>query len=334
MENLRCEVSSHSRLWIKISGFRMKRLLLFLVVGLLLFSAWFIFIRKVTIRKEVAVPYSLWRTGEQLNNTKAVARWYVPFFSDPDIQHIDTGSRKALQAGPHTLYLENVSSFGALYRSSKEKSSASFLFTAVSDTTEVSASRIQLTYRSTLIRQWLGKTELEKAAEQSLQNLREYMTDTKRFYGYEIQEVKVEDTAFLFSRVTVPLAEKRQAMVRLFDKLIAFAQQQEAGYNGSRIFYSMQSGNNITLFAGVGVTVAVNVSGDIEYKRMPYGKNLLQTSYQGPFGQSGKAFEALELFKTDHKLSSMAIPYQKILSDGYDFADDQMVQLKIYYPVF
>jgi len=67
---------------------------------------------------------------------------------------------------------------------------------------------------------------------------------------------------------------------------------------------------------------------------MPVGKNLLEASYQGPFGEAHKAYRALESFKTDHNLSSMAIPFQKFLSDGYDFADDQTVQLKVYYPIF
>ena len=67
---------------------------------------------------------------------------------------------------------------------------------------------------------------------------------------------------------------------------------------------------------------------------MPFGKNLLMAVYQGPYGEISKAFTALENFKADHKLSSMAIPYQKFLSEGFDFSDSQIVQMKVYYPIF
>jgi effector-binding domain-containing protein len=172
--------------------------------------------------------------------------------------------------------------------------------------------------------------------EENLETLKDYMTDTRRFYGFEIQEITVQDTAFLFKRETVPLAEKQVAMKRIFEFLINYANQQNAGYNGTRIFYTLQSANEITLFASIGVTnmIEPSAASGIEYKRMPLGKNLIAASYQGPFGQSEKAFRALEMFKKDHNLSSMAIPFQKFMSDGYDFSDDQVVQLKIYYPVF
>ena len=67
---------------------------------------------------------------------------------------------------------------------------------------------------------------------------------------------------------------------------------------------------------------------------MPFGKNLLVANYHGPYGEVHKAYTALENFKADHRLSSMAIPYQKFLQEGYDFSDDEIVQMKVYYPVF
>ena len=313
----------------------MKRLLAIISILLIGAAAWFVFFRPITVIREVTVPYSIWRVGEQVNNLGSIRKWFSPFAGEQNIASADTSAGK-LQSGEYALSLENRSVFNSVIRISRNKKSALFAYSALSDSGAVRDSRIQLLYHSTLARKWFGETELIRLAIQNLDNLRDYMTDTKRFYGYEIQEMKVEDTAFLFSRITVPVTEKRMGMVQLFSKLIAFAEKNNAGYNGTRIFYSMLSGKDITLFAGIGVTNAVQTAAvsDVEYKRMPYGKNLLVTSYQGAFGESKKAFEAMELFKTDHQLSSMAIPYQKFLSDGYDFADDQVVQLKIFYPVF
>jgi len=278
----------------------------------------------------------MYRCGEQLNKARMLVIWYSPFSDNTGTSITDSGATQVLRYNDHTASIQDATPFGSIIKSTNKKSSGLFSFTASPDAADIQASVIHLSYNSTLFRQWFGKNPLEKEAEKSLENLKTYMTDTKRFYGFEIQEVKVEDTAFLFSRAIFPIAQKRSGIIKLFDKLIAFAEKNQSGYNGTRILYMMESGNEITLFAGIGVTVAANPApgSEIEYKRMPLGKNLLMTNYQGPFGQSGKAFEALQQFKSDHQLTGIAIPYQKIMSDGYDFADDQMVQLRVYYPVF
>ena len=315
---------------------RKYRWLLISLPVLLGLATWILFFKPVTVKKVVEVPYNLWRTGEQVNNLRTICKWFTPFSADAGLSFPDTGQSKTIQTGDYSLTLEEQSVFNAILRIQQQNQSARVAYSVIADSGDVKSSRVELLYKTSLATKIFGGNKLFQLAENNLEMLKEYMTDTKRFYGYEIQEIKVEDTSFLFSRVTVPIADKRKAMVGLYDKLIRYATEKAAGYNGTRIFYSMISGDEITLFAGIGVTNAVEtpVGGDIDYKKMPYGKNMLVTSYQGPFGQSRKAFEAMELFKSDHQLSSMAIPYQKFLSEGYDFAEDQVVQLKIFYPVF
>lgn len=314
----------------------MKRIYLLAGIVATLFITWFLFFNTVTTTKQIAIPFSMYRCGEQLNKAAALAKWYLPFSENNNVIITDSGKLQVLKLNDYTIDIQEPTPFGAVIRSSKGKNSKLFSFTVGTDSGSVQSSIIKLTYKSPLFNQWFGKSELERDAEKSLESLNTYMTDTKRFYGFEIQFVTVEDTSFLFSRLTVPVTEKRSGIVKLFDKLIAFADNKKSGYNGTRILYTAVSGNEITLFAGIGVSTEVltKVGDDIEYKRMPFGKNLLATSYQGPFGKSFKAFEALNLFKADQQLSSMAIPYQRIMSDGYDFSDEQMVQLKVYYPIF
>jgi hypothetical protein len=159
---------------------------------------------------------------------------------------------------------------------------------------------VTLQYKNSLLAHWLDRGKLEEKAVESLENLKTFMEDTRLFYGYEIEQTTVTDTAYIFKSSIVPLTDK------------------------------------IMLFASIGVANEVKVTpgAPIQYKRMPLGKNLLMATYQGPLNQVSKVFYAMENFKADHKLSSMAIPYFKFISDGIDFADDQVVQLKVYYPIF
>ncbi|MBM3417002.1 MAG: hypothetical protein FJY20_11305 [Bacteroidetes bacterium] len=303
-----------------------------ILLGGLLF--WGVFFFPVAVSKKVEVPYSMFRCGEQLNNPEAWKRWYFPFTGEETIT--TSKDKNKIQTRDYSLAVSAITMYSAVLEAGYKKKKKFFSFAALTDTSDVTVSDITLSYSTTLFRKWFAKTKLEKNAEKSLENLKDYMTDTRRFYGFEIQRVTVEDTAFLFMRKVVPLTERREATRKIYEKLIAYAENKKAGYNGTRIYYTLKSGNEITIFASIGVTNPgqTKPGEEVQYKRMPYGKNLLVTIYQGPFSGSEKAFKALEAFKKDHNLSSMAIPFQKFMSDGYDFADDQAVQLKVYYPVF
>ncbi|MGQ0740508.1 MAG: hypothetical protein ACT4OJ_15770 [Bacteroidota bacterium] len=286
--------------------------------------------------KTISVPYTMFKSGEQLNNSKNLEKWYAPFAINEtsDISKDSKGQR--IISGEYSAEISDITMFSSVINAGYKGKKKAFSFTALADSSEAAASSVTLAYNTTVFRKWFAKPVLEKNAEKSLENLRDYMTDTRRFYGFEIQQVPVEDTLFLFSRSAVPVAQRREATKKIFEQLIAYAENKGAGYNGNRIYYTLKSGDEITIFASIGVSNMTETSPNdvIQYKRMPYGKKLLMTSYQGPFNQSDRAFKALEAFKADHTLTSMAIPFQKFMSDGYDFEDDQVVQLKIYYPVF
>lgn len=278
----------------------------------------------------------MFKSGEQLTNARNLVNWFAPFTINDSSGISKEPKKHRVTTGDYTAEIADITMYSAVITATHKGEKKAFSFTALADSSEASASSVALTYYTTLFHKWFAKSALEKNAEKSLGNLMDYMTDTRRFYGFEIQQVPVEDTSFLFTRQVVPVVERKEATKKIYEKLLAYAKEKNAGYNGTRIYYTLRSGNEITIFASIGVSNMVETKADdeIQYKRMPYGKKLLMTSYQGPFNQSYRAFKALEAFKDDHTLTSMAIPFQKFMSDGYDFEDDEVVQLKIYYPVF
>lgn len=310
-------------------------LLLLLVVSSFLL---YIFFVQRTVRKTITISLPALKVSQQFTDPANLVKWYMPFANtavQPNIQYND--SNNIIRSGNDSIEISNQSIYSTLLKSFSGKQKKYFLFSAIPDTTGQEQTVVTMTYKTSLFKQWFNKGSLEKNALQSFTNFKEYMEDTKRLYGYEIRPVTVTDTLFLFTSETVAVSEKRNATRKLFEQLIAYAEKEKAGYNGVRIFYSQKNPDDkITLFASIGVTNRINIppADPFEQKMMPSGKNLLEATYQGPFGESDKVFQALESFKTDHNLSSMAIPFKKFLSDGYDFADDQIVQLKVYYPIF
>lgn len=291
-----------------------------------------------TYQYQVALPYSMLKTGEQLNNPGNLVKWYVPFASDDSAKkNVQEKKSKQIISRDHSATITDPSSVSVVVRSAYKGHVKQFLFIAASEPGDMDVCHVELTWKNTLLGHWLDKGSLEKNAKLSLENLKDYMEDTRQFYGYQIEQTTVADTSFIFLSATVPVTEKRIATKNLFDKLISYAKEKDAGYTGVRIFYTVPYGKDqLILFASIGVSnrIAPGPGEGFQYKKMPFGKNLLMATYQGPYVEVSKVYTALENFKADHKLSSMAIPYQKFLSDGYDFADDQIVQMKVYYPIF
>jgi effector-binding domain-containing protein len=310
-----------------------KTLITFLVLLILLLSFGYIFFIPRSYYKEFKTPYPAIRAAEQFNSVNKMANWYVPFAGQ--IQDSAFNARE-IRNSEASLTIIDQSLYSSIIKTvigSKEKE---FSIAAMPDTSNKEGSVITLFYKSTLYNKWFAKKKLIRNALLSFDNLKELYEDTKKFYGYTITIVPVTDTSFLFTRVTVPFSQKKEATVKIFNDLIAYADQHNAGYTGARIFHSIESETEITLFASIGVSnmVQPHESSPFEYKNMPLGKNLLEATYQGPYGEVEKVYTALQKFKSDHGLTSMAIPFQKFLTDGYSFDDDQIVQLKVYYPVF
>jgi effector-binding domain-containing protein len=300
----------------------------FCLVGLLL---------KYREDKKVSIPFSMQKIHEQISNPEKIIKWYLPFAGVDTTRQALIYTSKKIASGNNYLDIQNQSMAGTGIITGDDATKKVFVFTIIPDSINKMKCDVQLSYNTTLFKKLFGGGSLEKNAVKSLENLKAYMEDTKKLYGFHIEREMVLDTSFLFGRRTVPVIERQAATKKLFENLISYAEKNKLGYTGTRIFYSMKNNMaEITLYASIGITNSFeNKQGSpFEYKAMPVGKNLLVATYQGPFGDVYKVYAALDEYRTDYFLTSMAIPYQKFMNEGYDFADDQVVQMKVYYPIF
>jgi hypothetical protein len=194
-----------------------------------------------------------------------------------------------------------------------------------------------LSYTTTPWKKLTVKNPLVAETFKNMDAFKDYMENPLNVYGYDIRDMLVEDTSFLFASRTIPSEKFAPESKSLFDMLITEAQKRNAEYNGVRIFHFQDNGNGTTsLFAGVGVNrrVYTKKNDNVSYKMMPYKLNLLVADFEGPYKDIQKVYEAMEAYKEDHKLYSMAIPFHKYISEGYGFADTQIVKMRVSFPVY
>lgn len=312
----------------------MKRKIITSIVLLLgSFFLFYVIFFQAEFKETIHLPLPILTVTEQFKNSENLQKWFAPFDIGGSVSF--DSSNKKISNGEYQVQIKNQSLYSSLLIYSNSKKEKQFIISALPDTVKNSITSLSIIYKSSYFKKWFGQDDLTKNALSSFNNFREYIEDSKRVYGYEIKPVKVVDTLFLFERKTVQQVDKRQEMKSIFENLIAYAAKNNLGYNGNRIFYSQKTGDNITLFASIGITREIEIPENavVEIKRMPFEKKLLEATYQGAFGESNKVFDALEKFINDHYLATMGIPFQKFISDGYDFADDQVVQMKVYYPI-
>ena len=63
-------------------------------------------------------------------------------------------------------------------------------------------------------------------------------------------------------------------------------------------------------------------------------RKLVRADYEGRFDKINMLFSALEQYKTDNKLSSMAIPFLKFDTSFTSYDDAQIIKAKGFYPVY
>ncbi len=304
-----------------------------LSILLLIFIFYAAFVKSIH-QKEIIITEPFSKITPHFSEISNIAKWYMPFATTDIEKLIFKDNNKAI-LGTDTLTIDKIDGSGNWIKVTENDAKATLLFSFSADTGNTS--RVRLAYDNTLMGELFKSNRLIENAKKSLANINTYFLDTKKMYGYTIEISTVTDTAFLFTSQVVAIPQKKKSISALFEKLIAKAEKDNNGYNGTRIFYSSPiAKDSIHLFAGIGITNTqqVAITGDITIKKMPANMNLLNTFYQGSFSRMNEPLEALSQFKVDNNLVSMAIPFIKFKTGGIEFSDDQVIQAIACYPIF
>lgn len=305
-------------------------LLLSLLIVFFLYALLFIRVEQQQIR----INLSYLKINQQISSVRNIAKWYLPF-SATDTSSIRIAGNNRLESNNSTLTITQLTGLRAMYKLSEGGQTRVIIFDL--DPLNADSTIVTLKYETTIWNKFFTQNSIIFNAQKSLENLKDYFDDTKKMYGYEIEKAEVTDTAFLFRSAIIPNAKKRATFKELFESMIQYAKEKDLGYNGTRIFYFIPFGNDsIHLFTSIGITNTEKSKFNDKFllKQMPYKGRLLSAYYQGSIGNISRVINALEQYRTDNVMTSMAIPFVKLITEGVDFDDSQIIQAKGQYPVY
>ena len=301
----------------------MKKTTVFLLLALLLIV---VVVLLFTLSKkqtyEVRIGLSFNRTLEQLQDSSKRAAWFRQAASQDQAISITSVSKNPLI----TSLLFSTGKKQQLFNWMASPEPGNEYFTL-----------LRLQYKSSWWDYLRGGNTLEKLAIENTDRLEAYTKDIKAFYGYEIRTTTVQDSTLLYGSQFTTTANRPENTVRLFEALLQYAEQYKLDFNGTSICnFEKYENDSLLIKASIGIRNprAIPETSPYQLKRMPYGKNLLELDYTGPFGGIPKGYRTLEQFRDDHNFKSMAIPYQEYPDPKQAYTDSQQVTLRLYYPVF
>lgn len=312
----------------------LKRILLFilplaLVVGVVLYYP-------VTKTSAISIPLPVERAVHLLADPTYIKKWYQPFTdANTDTSH-QSDKQWQLTNGDLQLSLRNKNTISATLLLTEKNQEAAFFYHTTLDSNYIDQTKVTMTYKKNWLGNFNGRNKLIDLAETSLQSLATYASNTVRLYGLEIRHKDVTDSAYLFTQKTTSWAEVKTTVQSLYKDLVNFADANKIDKNGAKIInIKILSGDSIRVSAGLAIQQYINLplNGKITYRTMPYGKKLLEAPFKGRYADLPQAFQSLDQYARDHKLTNMAIAYGKFSDDRTDYEQGDIIDMMVYYPV-
>jgi hypothetical protein len=278
---------------------------------------------------KVEAEFPALKAVEHLFEPRRVALWMEPF-CQTDTSRLTFLPNGIVRQGD-TLTITPTGPVDIAYRRSDGRSEASFAIAIEPLVDKPKTTRFHLTRKGEV------PDKFKADFEASLRKLPEYLRNPARIYGYDIREITVTDTVFLFSSRRIPKNRFSEESKDMYEKLIASAERLGVQYNGVRIFHYDDSEPGIrSIYAGIGIDRPVETGKDdeVKCKQMPFKHHLLAVDYEGPYLGMPDILQAMDRYRADHGKASMAIPFHKYMQEGYGFTDSQRVRMRVCYPVY
>jgi len=183
------------------------------------------------------------------------------------------------------------------------------------------------------IRQYQEAKAIRADMKATLDNLRSFLEKKENIYGISISETSTNDSFLVATHSTYPAYPATTDIYSLLHKLkeyVARENARETGYPMVNVTVS-DSGQYKTMVA-IPVNKALHGDGDIYFRKLIPGK-YLTTEIRGGIYAVNTALGQLQNYINDYRRTTMAIPFQSLITDRSRVTDTTQWLTRWYYPV-
>ena len=175
---------------------------------------------------------------------------------------------------------------------------------------------------------------IEKDFSAMLDKMKTYFSNNDHIYGIKFYQEQVADSTLVSTFDSSKGYPKVEFIYSLIDKLNKYVASNNAASTAPPMLniFTKDSINYITKVA-LPVNKKLPSSGNISYKWMLQGGNILVTDVKGGGYQIANALKQLEYYMKDYGRNSPAIPFLSLVTNRLQQKDSTQWITRIYYPV-
>jgi hypothetical protein len=181
---------------------------------------------------------------------------------------------------------------------------------------------------------YFGNKKIMKDMNTIMKSLQTFYAIENNLYGVPIKKDKVSDSTLITTSVTTKGYPGVEYIYSLIDKLQAFAQKNGAKQTGHPML-NINTADSITYRTQVALPVDKKLKdeGNIYYRWMLGGGNILVAEVKGGTHSLNKAFMEMGNYIDDYRRTAPAIPFQSLVTDRRKEPDTSKWVTKLYWPV-
>jgi len=178
-------------------------------------------------------------------------------------------------------------------------------------------------------------TLFDGKTENDLNELKVFLEDPRRYYGFDIRRTMVTDSNILVEKRKVLLKNKASEIAQTEQDLKAYIRQQKLKIVQPVIADIRAIGrDSLRLMIGLPINQPTVSSGKIQFMHQPTHGHILTGLYTGRYDGRQKLYLAMKTYIADHNLSSPEDAYEKYLDNKIPVSDTSFVHLQVNFPIF
>ena len=186
----------------------------------------------------------------------------------------------------------------------------------------------------TRVNQYSQSHDLKDLMNKAFTNFQSFVLQTENIYGIKIQETSTKDTLLITTRFKSHSFPTTQLIYDNINKLRSYAAQKGAAESGFPMLnVSAADSSTFNCMVGMPINKAVEDNNSISFVRMVPGRFLTTQVTGGPYTISN-AHRMMDQYFKDFGRTSMAIPFEYLVTDRLKERDTTKWVTRIYGPVY
>ena len=169
-------------------------------------------------------------------------------------------------------------------------------------------------------------------ATTTISELKSYLENNRRFYGFPIEIAPAADTLFLTKKQDLPASKLFTTLPLMQKELEAYANQNNCRVLAKNISFSSLDHDSLAVMVGLNIDKVIAGDYIYNFRQLPANAALATGHYAGPFRGRTALYQAMEKYLMDHQLAKRALPYETYHSPFPD-SDSANIDIDVLYPV-